>query len=482
MKRIFILLAALFFFLNCSFAIDGSVSYATFKANDKNLVEVYLHIVGQTVTFVSKDSVNYVASVEVTIIFSVEDSVKQFKKYVLNTPETTTLINFIDQKRFVLENGSYDLEVTLKDVNTPANIAKYNTKISLDYSGDELQLSDIQLLASFSETKESNIFTKGNFFLEPLSFNFYGNRMDKLAFYAEIYNSDKVIGEDYLMTYKIEKVVNNSFNPTEIIGHRRQHPKPVDNVLMAIDISRLPSGNYNFVIELRDRTKKLLTGKSIFFQRSNKYLSKDVPADSLDLSEEFVAKLDADQLQYSLRAISPLVTNKDAVYLSSLIKLGSIENQRSYLFGYWAKRNPANPEKVYKEYMNVARAVDVRFKSGFGHGFETPRGVVFLKYGKPTEIISVDSEPSAPPYEIWFYNDFPATNQTDVKFIFYNPNLAIGDFKLLHSTARGEVNNPQWEIELYRNAPNEVEGRNYIDATHMKDNYQRNARKYFEGF
>jgi hypothetical protein len=30
-----------------------------------------------------------------------------------------------------------------------------------------------------------------------------------------------------------------------------------------------------------------------------------------------------------------------------------------------------------------------------------------MKYGKPDEVITEESEPSAPPYEIWFYTTFP---------------------------------------------------------------------------
>ena len=74
------------------------------------------------------------------------------------------------------------------------------------------------------------------------------------------------------------------------------------------------------------------------------------------------------------------------------------------------------------------------------------------------------------------------TSQSNVKFIFYNPSLAAGDYILLHSTARGEVFNPRWEVELYRNAPGELQGNNYIDGTQMMDNFSRNARRVFRDY
>ena len=62
--------------------------------------------------------------------------------------------------------------------------------------------------------------------------------------------------------------------------------------------------------------------------------------------------------------------------------------------------------------MEVAKAVDRLYKSGFGYGFETDRGNIFMKYGKPNDIVTVENDPSAPPYEMWVYNDFPKTKQT----------------------------------------------------------------------
>lgn len=131
--------------------------------------------------------------------------------------------------------------------------------------------------------------------------------------------------------------------------------------------------------------------------------------------------------------------------------------------------------------MEVAKAVDKMYDGGFGYGFESDRGFIYMKYGRPDDMVMVDNDPSAPPYEIWIYNDFPKTKQTNVKFLFYEPNLGT-DYELLHSNARGEINNPQWQIELYKNAPNEIQGSNYIDATQMQGNFNRRASQYFNDF
>jgi hypothetical protein len=89
-----------------------------------------------------------------------------------------------------------------------------------------------------------------------------------------------------------------------------------------------------------------------------------------------------------------------------------------------------------------------------GYGFETDRGNIFMKYGAPNDVVSVEDEPSAPPYEIWIYYSFPVTAQFDVKFLFYSPELA-NSYNLLHSTCENEINNPAWEQILYKSALSE---------------------------
>jgi len=169
-------------------------------------------------------------------------------------------------------------------------------------------------------------------------------------------------------------------------------------------------------------------------------------------------------------------------FVDGIIKKDSLRLQRLYLFNYWAGESPNDPAAAYNKYMEVARAVDELYNSGFRHGFETDRGYVYLKYGQPDDTELRDQEPTAPPYEIWTYYEFPTTNQNNVKFVFYNPSLAPGNFVLLHSTAIGERQNPQWLRELYRNAPNEIEGSNYFDGNGVMDNFNRNAERVFRDF
>ncbi len=462
--------------------LDVSVTYASFKTPDQPYVEIYLHILGASVNKVIVEDSLFQSKVEVVTIFKQGENIVKFDKYILESPVSADVINFYDIKRYGLENGDYNLEVTVRDINSLENARVFKTLIKIDYVDSGLMQSDISLLSAFHEDSSNQPAVKNGYYLEALPFNFCHKNVSNLIFYNEIYNSDKAIGDDFLVRYTIEKVNGNGNTETIMIGNKKRKPKPVNVLLLNMDISKVPSGNYNLTIEIRNRLGELLSDKVVFFQRSNPYLDLEI-AKQAPLDEQFVAQLDEEKLRYSLKAIAPIVNDADVELINILISnRDSLEAQRRYLFTFWVAYSPNEPEAAYLRYMEVANAVDRLFKSGFGYGFETDRGVIFLKYGKPDDMLTVETDPSAPPYEMWLYNDFPKTRQTRVKFLFYNPSLANGNFQLLHSTAIGEWNNPQWEIELYRDAPNEIDGRDYISGTNMQDGYNRNARRLFEDF
>jgi GWxTD domain-containing protein len=482
MKKILLLVAVIFSFNSSVSALDASITYATFKSPDQPYIEVYLHVLGQSlVQQMTEDSLFY-SKVEIFILFKQEEEIVKFDKFMLNSPLESDTIDIYDLKRYALENGEYDLEVTVTDANNEVNKRVYKTKVEVDYKDEGLMQSDLELLGTVKADNSDNPAVKNGYYMEALPFNFYHKNITELIFYNEVYNADKAIGDDYLVRYFIEKVSGNGTTETMVIGNKKRKPEEISVLLYKLDISKLPSANYNLVVEIRNRVGELLSERKIFFQRSNPYLDLEV-AKTAPLSDKFVSKLTKEELRYSLKAIAPLVRDAEVEVLNYLISnVDSLESQRRYLFTFWAIENPNSPGIAYEQYMAVARAVDRTYKSGFGYGFETDRGYTFMRYGKPNDVRRVDNDPSAPPYEMWVYENFPKTNQNRVKFIFYNPSLSPGDFRFLHSTARGEVNNPQWELELYRDVPNEIEGNDFVSGTRMQDNINRQARRLFEDF
>jgi GWxTD domain-containing protein len=306
-----------------------------------------------------------------------------------------------------------------------------------------------------------------------------------LAFYTEMYHTSTVVKEPtYQLRYFIEQVQPNGQSQLIAVGNQRKRPTTIDAALVQMDISQLESGNYALTVEIRNKMNELLASRRLEFQRSNPFLNSALALSDTLLERQFVAQLNEKDLRYALKAISPQINyGAESQELQSILQGKDLQPMRFFLFRYFVAQDPNQPELAFRKYMETASVVDQQFHSGFRHGFETDRGRTYLRYGRPDDLIHVEDDPSAPPYEIWIYYNFPKTNQKNVKFLFYNPTLAGDDMVTLHSTARGEVNNPRWERQLYRrNANEQFDGENSFDADRMQRNTNRNARVYFEDF
>ena len=464
-------------------ALDLGVTYAVYATPDKPYVEVNLEIAALTVTYKKMDSTQMQAGVETIIMLKQGEKVVNFEKYVMNSPLVTSPRSLLDVKRLFVPNGHYTLEVVVTDVNNPANKKTIAQDVVVAIE-PKIYLTEIELLRGFKPDATDNPFTKNGYLLEPLPFHFYEAAAERLAFYAEVYHSDKSVSDPtYLVRYFIEEEKGNGNKELISSGAQRKNPKTIDALLVQMDISKLGSGNFLLTVELRNKLNELLAVRTAAFQRSNPPLSaSDFTEESM--SQQFVAGLSEENLRFSLRALSPLAVGDQNEELKNILLGGDPKAMRFYLFRHFVNKNKVNPEQAYRDYMEVAGAVHEKFKSGFRYGFETDRRRMFLRYGRPDDLIHEENDPNAPPYEIWVYYNFPKTNQKNVKFLFYNPSLAGEDFILLHSNARGEINNPRWERDLYsrQTGQEQFSGDNTNDATTMKRNFNRNARVYFEDF
>ncbi len=466
-------------------ALDLGVSFAAYQTPDgKPYVEVNVEIAAVSILYKKTEGEKLQAGAEILIMIKKGDEVVAYERYNLQSPLVDAPQSLIDVKRLPVPEGDYVLEVTVQDLNAAENKDNFQSPVSV-HIPEKLYLSEIQLLRSFKKDETVTPFTKNGYFLEPLPFNFYERGITRLAFYGEIYHSNKSItATDYLVRYYIEQEKGNGIKNLISTGSQRKKPTDIDALLVQMDISKLESGNYTLTVEVRNPANDLLAMRSLTFQRSNPFLQiNEHNITDESLAQQFTQKLDEKQLNYTLAALSPIVVGDDAEMLNNVNRDKDLKNKRFFIFRHFIRQDPNNPETAYRRYMDLANAVQEKFKSGFRYGFETDRGRAYLRFGAPDDMVHIEDEPGASPYEIWIYYNFPKTNQTNVKFLFYNPSLAGEDYITLHSTARGEIQDPKWERKLYnRNLTEYVDGDNYNDATGVQRNLGRRAREYFTDF
>ena len=479
-KHIFLVLLLVFTLKGNSINVEVS-TFSFYGANP--YTEVYFRVEGNSVNWSKNDGVKR-ASVDILYyVYRTDGSIAAYDKFELTSVVYDTIVDFLGVKRFKLSSGEYTIKIEVNESSIPTNKVEMEQKLLVDSPANKFLLSDILLLGEIKKDTSDNAMVKNEVYMEPLAYNFSSGSQQRLDFYIESYLQDTTAGSEYFLQYHIMEGFSSNVNTKPLLSkYKKIVVKPTEPALLYFPANSLRSGDYHILVNIIDKEKKSLASRKINFVKSNPVADIAHLENFNELLENsFVQQIKTEDLDYILKAHLPITDQHQVSTLGELIKSNKIKSQRQFLFQYWKSKASANPEGAYKAYMDVAKAVDKMFYSNVGFGFQSDRGFIFLKYGKPTNVVSIDTEPDAVPYEIWYYNYVSLSRQTNVRFLFYNPSLAHNDFKLLHSTCIGEKVNPAWETELYKSVPAERLG-NTIDATQVGENWNRNARRYFNDF
>ena len=81
----------------------------------------------------------------------------------------------------------------------------------INYSNENINFSDIQLIEKYEKSNEKNILNKSGYNLTPFVSDFLNANFDQLIFYNEIYFTDQKIGlnKNLLLQYFIESYEDN---------------------------------------------------------------------------------------------------------------------------------------------------------------------------------------------------------------------------------------------------------------------------------
>jgi len=460
-------------------AIDVSVTHLQCYSEEKGeYVELYIRVNGNSVSF---DSVgNKVqSSILGLVLIKRNNEIITADKFNIDSPLLDEVGDFWSKRNYKLPAGEYKMEYTFSETSDETNtINQQRTFTVIVKPDDKPSSSDILLLASVAPEVSDLPFGKYGFTYEPLAFDMVDPSLEKFYFFWELYDLDKLEGVHYI-SMTIYDGFTGTFGKKVLQKHQKLALEKKEIILDNFPILDLISGEFHLTLELFNADKKqlLFSEKNFTLIQPTSDERQEVIFDK-EFENSFVQLLTEEEVIYGLRALNPQLSSNLVETLNSVLSQGNFKTKKYFLYSYWANVFQDRPGEAYASYMKVARAVDNQFSSHFGYGFETDRGHIFLKYGKPNDIVDVVDEVNAPPYSIWVYYDFPYTQQSNVKFLFYNPSLTGDDFELLHSTCTAEMQNRQWQQLLYSDAYKEIEG-NPIDGMGVSDNFNRKALRYF---
>jgi GWxTD domain-containing protein len=457
----------------------------TYQSEQTLYSEVHLAFNGNTINYLTQPDSTIQGALEITIAYLQNDTVVTYNKSISQTPMVYTPSDFFVIKRTAIPaTGKYTLKVLVQDLNNAENLFTATSEVYYTYQ--KAGISKPLLLASSKAAEASTELAKNGIILEALPNAFIGKDQAYLKAYLELYGLDQIFKEPCILSYMIVEETDLNATKPLLIQHKNINPSNFAPIILNMAVDQLPSGNYKFITKIRGRDLKEYFTEETTFQRSNPFYKLEEQLDTLSnpsdfLKDEFVAKLTEEELRFAILAIAPKVDRTDGDIISATLANPNRQAHELFLFNYWVSAYPINPQAAFEAYMDIAKAVDETFRSGFRMGIETDRAYIYLKYGRPNDVIKEYNEMDAFPYEIWFYEGLEIYGQTNVKFLFYNPSKASNDFLLLHSNCFGEVQNPRWEIELYKSvSATQAIGNDPLNSTQVEDNFGRNARRYFE--
>jgi GWxTD domain-containing protein len=280
----------------------------------------------------------------------------------------------------------------------------------------------------------------------------------ELTFYAEIYPSGstkQTYGKWYLKDFSGNILVSTG----QFI---RQPNAPVIPILRTINASDLATGQYELVIDVLNAQGQPAATTTLPFYRKNPVV-KDTEADlsTLEVPTAFAQALPPDEyLSEVIAAHSPISDQRQERLAKTVSSSDDVMLKKRFLYSFWTERTPHDPVKGFLEYDEKVKYVQEKYGTRILKGYKADRGRVYLQYGPPTMTESRPSEPSSYPYEIWQYDQlissqYPA--QTNKVFIFGLFELASKNYRLIHSTALGEMFNPNWGLQLANRTGSQID-------------------------
>jgi GWxTD domain-containing protein len=427
-----------------------------------------------TLHYASNADKMIVGKVRVNITFSNSAGVVRADEYALQTVPVSKIDEVIfhsimDERTYDLPPGMTIMKFVLTDLTDTLNRYTIRDSFIVDTVSGAYFFSGIRLLDTVYKSGANNAFTAGGMSRIPISTNFMDDKRKMFYYCAQLYNGGKIDASDYPVVRKvmISKSETEGYTGSFIKTDTVTTPQQSSDVLGRFDIAGLLSGNYYLRMVAENRHHETVATQSLYFQRLNIHpeIAQDTSVKStpledtsienvkvLNLKKTFIARYTLAQVRGILKMLLPFSDPDGTRTIKGFLKKPDELYMRYYIYNYFAAINKDDPDKAWKEFASKITEVNKKFTAGGSPGYETERGFIYLRYGPPTDVISVENEAGALPYELWLYNTLTLLNHKaipDAVFLFYRPSQTMTDYRLLHSNVEGEIQNLGWRSMLF---------------------------------
>ena len=431
--------------------INFEFDYAQFGYDSlSNYVEFYYSFNQVGLTYIDTDTADYVQGLlQIEINDSVTSNNIINKNWIIsNVINDTARLDrsLIGLVGFVIDKGSYIVNITGSDANNPLNKKIINEKISVDpFLNSNLALSDVQLASNIIPNSENttSIFYKNTFEVTPLPASVGGEMQPVVFYYSELYN---LMGEPSNSEMRLDEMIINSKG--QLVSSKSKKINKSANTRVEVGLVKaykLPTDTYTLLLNLIDSVANYgVSSSKRFFVYSPSIVTADTFQTTVSpvlsttfgaMSEEEIDDL-FDKSRY--QATVPEIEKYKA--------LSTEDAKREFIYAFWKDRDENPSDERNENYLNYTKRVNesnAKFTALGKEGWKTDRGRVFILYGEPSEIERHPNQTDARPYEIWKYESI----EGGVVFVF-GDLTGFSDYQLLHSTKRGEFRDDYWQRRI----------------------------------
>jgi GWxTD domain-containing protein len=429
--------------------IPVDLDYACFKGSEKETyTEVYISFFQKDLLYQSQDNTTEIGKFTKEIKIFKGDSLyvnlkRDYQSIVAKDEVRSGYASFIDVFAFNIQSGSYTLHATITD-NLSLKKGDFQMDMEIPFFSTSLALSHIEIATKIEQADQpSNFSGKNNIAIYPCASQTFSIMNPMLNFYFEAYNLE------------LSNTGQNSYSYAYTITDTEEHILRSDtsrvkstaaNLIAeakGINIITLPSGIYFLNVELTDHIsgQKTSARKRFNLYKPDKKTSE--LATSGYVEENIYINFTKEELQQEFEIAKYIASANEIKIYKSLDDAASMGR---FLANFWKKRDTdasTQENEFRKIYLDRYKFVETNYTTPFRKGWQSDKGRITLIYGKPDEIERFQNTIDTQPYEIWHYYAV----EGGVYFIFADMD-GMGDIQLLHSTARREIKDNNWQLKI----------------------------------
>lgn len=425
-----------------------NLDYARFRNDSSSTyLEVYSSFYSGSIALTPVDS-GFKGVVMMTTVIRTKDTddtlVLQRRRMPISVPDTSAISRrsvYIVQSGFALPNNEYVLEVFASDSLDSSKKDSIQLPIMLTRYAQGVTGSDIELCTNIGNaTGKHTTFTKNSLEVVPNPSVVFGATTYPVLFrYTELYNLDTAT--TYVVT---AQVLDPTTNKAMRVEQKRKKYSSQNSVEAGLsNVGSIRSGRYYYRVTLSDTLGHDYFQTEKRFYLDNPHIKQaQLPASSVKAAE--LAGMTAEDLADEFRRAKYLATDAE---IKTFAAITTADGRREFLAKFWTEIEGDRPplHGVQRaEYLHRVEAANQRYRSSSREGWRSDRGRVFVLNGDPDEIERFPSSGDVKPYEIWHY--YKIENGVEFDFV---DRSGFGDYILVNSTKRGEIQDDQWQRYLH---------------------------------